>query len=396
MAQHRHSDKNGPLSVEESHEYQNPTNRLARWQLALADFDFEIQHLSGKANVIADALNIEFLRKNTGLVATKEADGALTIIDLPKDGVTQTVQSMIQAQGRDEFCSSCVDYLQTGALPDDAKQANYVVAHARNMGLTGQPGLLVYHWDTSGSFRQRVRRVQVVVPADQAIRKQLIAWAHSLGVGGQTGTTKTMATLRAHWWKNQYQDVLTYVRSCERCQRQKNPAAHLRARPGPCRQPGSDAPGQEWHIGSTKVCKVDVMVYADVFSRWPEVKIFEEPPTGRSMMEALVEKVVSRWGVPSRTHLDNISYNKERGFRAACERMGITCSYSTEYRSEANGLVEAKLGTLKKLIRSVACKNPANWKALMPLALLVYRYAVNRTTGLNPFYINTGRQCVLP
>ncbi|CAM9711188.1 unnamed protein product, partial [Heterosigma akashiwo] len=35
----------------------NPTNRLARWQLALADFDFEIQHLSGKANVIADALS---------------------------------------------------------------------------------------------------------------------------------------------------------------------------------------------------------------------------------------------------------------------------------------------------------------------------------------------------
>ncbi|CAM9807658.1 unnamed protein product, partial [Heterosigma akashiwo] len=71
---------------------------------------------------------------------------------------------------------------------------------------------------------------QVVVPADQAIRKQLIAWAHSLGVGGHTGTTKTMATLRAHyWWKNQYQDLMTYVRSCKRCQRQKNPAARLRA-----------------------------------------------------------------------------------------------------------------------------------------------------------------------
>ncbi|CAM9906110.1 unnamed protein product [Heterosigma akashiwo] len=304
---------------------------------------------------------------------------------------------MIQAQGRDEFCARCVDYLQTGALPDDPKQANCVVAHARNMGLTGQPGLLVNHWDTSGPFRRRVRRVQVVVPADQDIRKQLIAWAHSLGVGGHTGTTKTMATLRAHyWWRNQYKDVLEYVRSCERCQRQKNPAAHLRALPGPCKRPGPTAPGQEWHLDSTKVAKVDIMVYVDAFSRWPEVKIFEQPPTGRSMIEGLVEKVISRWGVPGKIHMDNISYNREKDFRAACERMGITCSYSTEYRSQANGLVESKMSVLKKLIRSVAFENPANWRTLMPLALLVYRCAVNKTTGLDPFYVKTGRRCVLP
>ncbi|CAN0101500.1 unnamed protein product, partial [Heterosigma akashiwo] len=240
-------------------------------------------------------------------------------------------------------------------------------------------------------------RVQVVVPADQDIRKQLIAWAHSLGVGGHTGTTKTMATLRAHyWWRNQYKDVLEYVRSCERCQRQKNPAAHLRALPGPCRRPGPTAPGQEWHLDSTKVAKVDIMVYVDAFSRWTEVKMFEQPPTGRSMMEGLVEKVISRWGVPGKIHMDNISYNREKDFRAACERMGITCSYSTEYRSQANGLVESKMSVLKKLIRSVAFENPANWRTLMPLALLVYRCAVNKTTGLDPFYVNTGRRCVLP
>ncbi|CAM4594826.1 unnamed protein product [Lepidochelys kempii] len=40
--------------------------KLLRWSLALQDFDFDIQHISGASNKVADALSCENFPESTG------------------------------------------------------------------------------------------------------------------------------------------------------------------------------------------------------------------------------------------------------------------------------------------------------------------------------------------
>ena len=344
-----------------------------------------------------ESSDIEFINRNTALTAKAQRDGTLAIFDLPKEGVVMSIADMQQAQANDLFCSQCISYLMHGTLPDEVSRANLIAAHARMMGLTGEPGLLVAHYDTVGEFRRRIRRVQLVVPEDEEIRTNLIKWAHSFGCGGHTGASKTFQLLRQHyWWRNSYHSVVAFVRRCTVCQLQKNPLARLRARPGVCRRPTPTAPWETIHIDACKIMGKDVMLFVCGFTRWPEAMVFEEPPNGNSLSEALIRKVISRHGTPSEIFCDSVSYQASGTFRAFCARLNIRVRLTSAYQPTSNGLVESKVRMLKMLLRAVAFENPHCWRAMIPLALMVYRCSFNRNTGETPFFLNHGRDCTLP
>ncbi|CAM5133914.1 unnamed protein product [Eretmochelys imbricata] len=48
------------------HTIKDNNKKLLRWSLALQDFDFEIQHISGASNKVADALSCESFPESTG------------------------------------------------------------------------------------------------------------------------------------------------------------------------------------------------------------------------------------------------------------------------------------------------------------------------------------------
>ncbi|CAM5128439.1 unnamed protein product [Eretmochelys imbricata] len=48
------------------HTIKETNKKLLRWSLALQDFDFDIQHISGASNKVADALSRESFPESTG------------------------------------------------------------------------------------------------------------------------------------------------------------------------------------------------------------------------------------------------------------------------------------------------------------------------------------------
>ncbi|CAM4645940.1 unnamed protein product [Caretta caretta] len=48
------------------HTVKETNKKLLRWSLALQDFDFDIQHISGASNKVADALSRESFPESTG------------------------------------------------------------------------------------------------------------------------------------------------------------------------------------------------------------------------------------------------------------------------------------------------------------------------------------------
>ncbi|CAM9548359.1 unnamed protein product, partial [Heterosigma akashiwo] len=342
-----------------------PSGRLARYQMLLSEYSFTTEFKPGRDNYVADCLS-----RHTGIpVATKEG-GELSVIELPKDDARVTVPGIIEAQEADRFCSSCINYLRQGTLPEDVKEASNIIAHARHMGMSGGD--------------------QDVL--DQQIRKDLLAWAHGFGCGGHVGASKTFALLRAHyWWRNAFQDVTNYIRSCDVCQRQKNPLGRLRARPGACQRPVPSGPWSVVHLDGCVIMKTHVMLFVCAYSRYPEAHIFSRPPTGKDVAEALVRKVISRWGCPSTIYCDGASIQRFGDFPAMCSRLNIDLRHTTAYNPRLNGIIESKVAAIKALVRSLAFEHPRQWKQMLPLVLLIYRCSFNRNTGETPFYLNSGR-----
>ncbi|CAM9841996.1 unnamed protein product [Heterosigma akashiwo] len=307
------------------------------------------------------------------------------------------MKEMVEAQREDPFCAKCVAYLKDGSLPDSPKECNFIVAHARLMGIHPS-GALCHYWDTVGEYRRRVRRVQIVVPQSEAIKKKLLRWAHGAGTTAHLGSQKAFPILRSsYWWKNMFGDLVEFTRTCLTCQKQKNPHARLRARPGPCRPPIPDGPGHTVHIDALTIMGTTCVVMVDAFSRYPEVWISPRKNiTGDMLCEALLTHWISKHGCMAVLVADSVRYQSAGSLPEFCDLLGIRLHNTTPFRPQANGSAESRVKTVKQLIRSLAHENPSKWKSMMSLALLVYRCSFHRSTGQTPFYLTHGREAVLP
>ncbi|CAN0052377.1 unnamed protein product [Heterosigma akashiwo] len=441
-----------------------PSGRLARWLMILSELDYSIHYKRGVDNKVADSLSrlktegmdpseptsvepssdskqslaalstvlqnyvtagndfvdddddddredvngndeedVEFLNRCTGDPIYVDEKGSLAVIETPIVNEEISVEEMLQAQANDPFCSKCIGYLKNATLPEDIKEANFITAHARVMGLhvvkQGEaPSLLIHHWDTVGEFRRRIRRVQIVVPENEEMRNNILRWAHGAGTTGHMGAQKAFSVLRSgFWWRNMYASLVNYIRLCDRCQRLKNPVARLRVRARPCRRPMPRGVMDVLHLDGCVIAGTTVIVFVCAFSKYPEVYISpRKNMTGRMLGEAFLSKVVARYGLPRTVISDQVAFQKYGEFPELLRLLGVTQKWSIAHRPHSNGVVESKTKVLKSLIRSVAAENPARWKSMMPFCLLIYRCSFHRSIGTSPFYLMHGRLPNLP
>jgi len=144
------------------------------------------------------------------------------------------------------------------------------------------------------------------------------------------------------------------------------------------------------------IMKCQIMLFVDAYSRYPEAHIFPGHPNGREVAEAIVRKVISRWGTPQTIYCDSVNYQRFGDLPAMCERLGIALRHTSAFNPRANGMAESRCKSVKMLLKTIAFEHPQEWKSMIPLALMVYRCSFNRNTGETPSYLCTGRHCLLP
>ncbi|KAL5018852.1 hypothetical protein ScPMuIL_004574 [Solemya velum] len=194
---------------------------------------------------------------------------------------------------------------------------------------------------------------QIVIPVKW--RESIMSIAHDIPMAGHLGIKRTRNRIMQHFfWPGIFMDVSRYVRSCPQCQK-------------------GIAKGR---VGVAPLVSVPVM---------------EEP------FQRLAVDLV---GPLNRT---------DRGNRYIL----VTCDYATKYPvavtikdqssetvadalvaiiARANGQVERFNGTLKKILRWYAQKEPQNWDKHLPYVLFAYREVPQATTGFSPFELLYGRQ----
>ncbi len=242
--------------------------------------------------------------------------------------------------------------------------------------------------DSSGCWTKGGKYV-----APESLLPYLAQQIHSLGHSGPATMNHRFSN---QWWNPKFRNAATEtVKRCVTCQKNNDvpaaitPAAHTPAPPGPFRHLQVD------YI-SLPPCKgkTDVLVVIDKFSRWVEAY-----PTGRATAahtaKCLVTDFIPRWGLPDCIDSDQGTHFTGQVVKEVSRMLKIKWNLHCPYRPQASGQVERSNRTIKTRLSKMH-QEGVPWVEALPAVLCSMRASPNRSVGLSPQEIITGRPMQMP
>ena len=133
----------------------------------------------------------------------------------------------------------------------------------------------------------------------------------------------------------------------------------------------------------------------DCFSRYLEAYAIPDA-TSKTTIRIFSEKIIARYGTPEILLTDNGRNFNSKEMIAFCSALGIKKTNTTPYIPQANGIVERAHKDLKDNVRKMMMINETEWDEELAHTLMTLNTAINRTTGVSPFFALFGRSPVMP
>ena len=368
------------------------TGRIGRWALHLADYNFQIQHVSGSNNPRADALSRrsdyvkvspepeplikphQLLLAETSLVQqpiTFESE-----IKLSDDLMTD----LKQAYTKDPFTLKTLDILKDKPtnLPDNL----------RHFSLS-EEGLLLFN-------------NLIYIPRDKSVQHAILQQHHDHPLAGHYGEDKTFSlTSRRYYMPNLRLIIHTYIQGCLQCSKNK-PSLHQ-----PYGQLGSlPVPALPWEsISMDFIVKLplsksallpqealdSILVVVDRFSKMSHFIPCREAMSATQLATLLFTHVFKLHGLPQSIVTDRGTTFLSKFFTSLSKLLDIKQKISTSYHPQTDGQTERVNAILESYLRNYVNFQQDNWVDLLPLAEFAYNNSESTTTKETPFYINYGQ-----
>ena len=363
-----------------------PSGKLARWGLILQDMDLEIKYRSGKKNSNADALSRYPIDVPTAHDTSTELSGVVATLDPSGEvGSKDGENTLHDRQMSDSSLKIIVDYISDGKLPEDEKEARHLTL--RSQKFTVLDGILYYI--------ESDKTLRVVVP--QVDREHLFNESHSGTFGAHLRGAKIHSQLSRHyWWPKMRADIEKWCRSCLVCATRH--VGHKVIPPltpipvgGPFDRVGVDV----LQLPKTRSGKQYAVVFVDYLTKWPEV-FATSNQSAYTIAKLLVEKIVSRHGVPSQLLSDRGGAFLSKLLQEIGALLGFYKVNTSAYHPQTDGLVERFNRTLIDMLAKTTELNGKNWDEKLPFVLFAYRSTVQESTGESPFRLLYGRDPKLP
>lgn len=331
----------------------DPSARLTRWALRLAEFSYEVVHRPGLKHQHADALS--------------RAVGTIQSSPTPEE------LRFRREQQRDSWCQSTL-----------SRETECVK--------TGENGLL--YWTEGG---ENVDQWRVMVPA--SLRDHILELLHNAPWSGHPGVIRTTNRIKRYfYWPKVKEDVEKHVRKCQRCNERKTPAG-LQVPLGqtyeahrPWEQVSLDIVGP---LPTSLSGKRYLLTMVDTFSRYAEAVPLREQ-TAKETARGFVECIVLRHGAPKRVLTDQGRNFVSDVFRQTCKQLGVKKLQTTAYHPESNGVVERFHRTLVEAMAHVVRRDGRDWDRWLPFVLMAYRTTPHTSTGYTPHSLIYGKELDLP
>jgi Integrase zinc binding domain/Integrase core domain len=142
------------------------------------------------------------------------------------------------------------------------------------------------------------------------------------------------------YWPQMFEDIQTYVESCDTCQRRgrykKKEPLHPIPVGSPFYQIGIDYVGP---LNETTKGNKYIIVAMDYLTKWPEAKPVKEA-TAQETVTFIYEDIICRHGCPARILTDRGTHFNNQLLNGMMEKFQVEHLMSTPYHSQTNGLVE--------------------------------------------------------
>ena len=394
--------------------YKAAGGRLARWSLALQDFDYELVHRSGSLNLVPDALSRNPLQSPTPytegatdvdpppiLVAVRTddeskslemPDGSSWDISCPFDGkapffpegddAASSLADWVSAQLNDKTCGKIMTLLEN---PTDHAVRNVYKIDERGL-LLRRSGAIAKSRDIEVTEQHSPpNRWTIVVPAK--LRAFVMYRYHALPISGHHGRDNTQRNIkRSYYWEGMDKDISRWVRACAVCQRRKQ-ARRLHV--GNASSVQAQRPWEKLAIDIVSASTTHaagmryILTALDVFTRWV-IAVPLRTKKAKDVADAIFTHILCVHGRPDHIITDEGAEFVNSALRYLYKRWGIRPITTGGYQPQALP-VERFHRFLNGAMTMLASKFGEDWASYLPAVTLAYNTSVTVSTGYSPF-----------
>ncbi|TYK26797.1 pol protein [Cucumis melo var. makuwa] len=238
----------------------------------------------------------------------------------------------------------------------------------RCLAEAGQAVEFSISFDSGLLFKRRL-----CVPANGAVKTELLTEAHSSPFSMHSGSTKMYQDLkRVYWWRDMKRKVAEFVGKCLVCQQVKAP----RQKPAGLLQPLSVS---EWKLTKSAHFILGKSTYTA--SKWAQLYLTE---------------IVRLHGVPVSIVSDRDACFTSKFWKGLQTAMGSRLDFSTAFHPQIDGQTEHLNQVLEDMLRACVLEFPGSWDFHLHLMEFAYNNTFQATIGMAPFEALYGKCCRSP
>lgn len=327
----------------------DPSSRLTRWSLKLAEYDYQVYHKPGVKHQNADCLS---------RIVCKNTCENLPILDIERIKEEQKNDSQCQKLKRHEHFK------------------------------TSPQGVI---------YIKKEDRQLILVPRN--LREKAIRLHHDLPTAGHAGIKKTMLRImEKFYWPKMKIDVTQFIRACDACSKRsdygktKAPLGNFHETTEFGYRLASDIVGP---LPLTRSSNKYILTVIDHFTRYAEFIALPDQ-TAETVAQALVQRIITKIGVPVELITDQGSNFTSELLKQVCKLLRIKKLQTTAYHPMSNGRAERVHQVIPKMLSHYLNKNQSDWDELLPMVTMAYNSQVHESTGFTPYEMVHGKKMRTP
>ncbi|KAJ9519236.1 hypothetical protein QJQ45_017895, partial [Haematococcus lacustris] len=342
----------------------NLTGRQMRWTQRLAEFDITFVHKAGKHHTVPDALSRRPDHQLTALSIVDPDPSFFSTFDrhAPEDLAYQAALS------------------QALSTPSPSSPTHLQVIEGRLYTTSTPPRLYI---------------------PSSPLRAQLLHEAHDAHTAAHLGRAKTLERLQRHfYWPQMHKTVQEYVRTCDKCQRNKAsnqlPPGLLQPLPIPSRnwqQVSMDFIGP---LPATPRGHTMIFTIVDKLSKMIHLIPTTTTATAQDTARLFFDHIFKHHGLPEAIISDRDPKFTSDFWTSLFHLTGTRLLLSSAYHPQTDGQTERANRTVEDMLRPYVNDHKTDWDQHLAAVEFAYNSSEHVGTGFTPFYLNYGQHPTTP